>query len=169
MDSASLTRVLTWSGTDPSQDIIAILQNCDVTTYAAFCNLRHWNFVQSCLDYQLRINANFNISPGRLTILQSVGTFLCGKTEFEFQTVVDMTPEAKPNYPLLDALNQQLYRRSYPDILKDFSLLVRLKGGRKLHQLLSDNLPIPSTASTDKFLANMDFSTEGEVQVSSGN
>ena len=62
-------------------------------------------------------------------------------------------------------MKSQVTTYGYPDILKDFSLMIRLKGGRQLHQLSSNNLPIPSTASTDKYLADMEFITEGRIQV----
>lgn len=68
-------------------------------------------------------------------------------------------------YPLLTDMMDQVNKRSYSNTLKDFGTLIRLKSGRESYQLLSDNLPIPSTISTDKYLSKYDHIVEGELQV----
>lgn len=166
MDSTSLTRLLVWGGIDPCPKLMSFLIKCDITTYTAFCNLKDWTFVEACINYYQRVGSDLDISPGKLSSLQSLGLAVEKHTAFNFNTLLEATPEVKTNYPLLEALNKQVNSHTYSELLQNFSLMLRLKGGRQLHQFVSNNLPLPSTASTDKLLATMDFVTEGELQVS---
>lgn len=88
------------------------------------------------------------------------------KDEFE-NTFNDSIPDAKcqSNYNLLNELNNQDGSQKYSETIKNFSLLIRLKAGRDVHEILSGNLPLPKTSTADKYLANFDVIIEGELQI----
>lgn len=148
---------------DKEDILIEIIQKCDINNYNALQELTNNDFVKKCVDYM-----KIPVSPGVQLMLNIIGKKVknLSKTQFNDMYANDNHKYEKiEEYPLLNILEKQTQNRTYTSTLKDFSTLIRLKAGREVHVLLSENLPIPKTSATDKYLSNFDYICEGELQV----
>lgn len=113
-----------------------------------------------------------SVKPGDVIMLRKIGEIVSKMTEDEFGVEFLGNSEdekeeigTKRNFPLLKELNKQENQKDYSQALKDVSVLIRLQAGRSVHKFLSDNLPMPKTSATDKYLQQFDYIQEGELQV----
>lgn len=150
------------------ENLSDILIALGINNYITFCELKKNDFIRKCEKYLK--NKEKDIKPGESILLQKIGEVISQMSEKEFkenfEEHIQEYETEKKTYPLLDELNKQLKQNKYSDTLKDVSVLLRLNAGRQVHQFLSDNLPMPKTSSTDKYLKDFDYVNEGELQVS---
>lgn len=146
-------------------EVIKLLPKCDLDNFDALCHLQDWNFVNDCHRFYCKTSKE--LSPGRLVLIQSIGKNVSELSEDDFYTIIEPVPVRDENkYPFLDLLNQQKNEYKCNETLLDMSTYIRIKDGRQLHQVLSTNLPLPSTSTVDNIIQKMDYVGEGEIQVS---
>lgn len=164
MDENVLKKVLKYCGIK-SETLVETLQLLGIDSYFAICELKNNHFIEKCENYLYK--KNIDINPGTSALLKKIGLKISNLDEEEFD---DQFMNIQENdeilkYPLLNELNKQLSQKIYSETLKDVSILMRLQAGRQVHQFLSDNLPLPKTSATDKYLREFDYINEGELQV----
>lgn len=155
---------------DSGPKLMCLLKELGVNHYFAFCELKNESFIAKCESFLER--KNIGAKPGEIIMLRKIGEIVSKMTEDEFgiEFLGDSEDEkdeigTKRNFPLLSELNKQQNKKDYSQTLKDVSVLIRLQAGRSVHKFLSDNLPIPKTSATDKYLKQFDYVQEGELQV----
>lgn len=143
-----------------------VLNQLGIGSYFSFVKLQDDSFIEQCDKYLLKNNYGA-INPGTYVNLKNIGERIASISEEEFIfKFTEVNVKTKKKFPLLEAMTAQTTLTKYPKILKDVSILLRLQAGRHVHQFLSDNLPIPKTSATDKYLKACDFVCEGELLVS---
>lgn len=148
--------------------LISILNEIGVVNYISMCELKSDSFLEKCEKYLDK--KKVDLKPGDCVLLKKIGNTISNMSEKEFNKhFLDEYEEEivknKEKFPLLDELNRQVGKKNYSEPLKDMSVWIRCQAGRLVHQFLSDNLPMPKTSATDKYLQNFDYVNEGELQV----
>lgn len=121
------------------ESLVKLLTTLGVNNYITICELKSKSFINKISE---------------LTEEEFDEIFLCKVGESE--------PDDDQS---LKELNKQVSNKKYSQTLKDFSVLVRLQVGRQIYQLLSNNLPLPKTKTTDHYLQQYEYVNEGELQV----
>lgn len=160
MDKDTINEIAKAIGCNISESVVKVIIKCDLSDYESLCELRDLKFVMECTKYC----ENLSISPGDIIKLKNFGVKLANIEKTKFLEFVDIPEEASP-FPLLEKLRQQITLAHYDDVVRDFSLLLRIKCGRQAYELLARNLPLMSISATDKYLHQYEKIVEGELQV----
>lgn len=171
MEDIMFSKIISYCGFDKfSKILIEILRMCDLYSQETIAELKDREFLEKCVSFVTR-NKKIEVSPGLEIMLKSVGEKISKLNQEEFDSYFndcdedDKNVEILDEYPLLTEFNNNLKTGSFSQNTKDFSTLIRLKAGREAHGLLSENLPIPKTNTTDKYLSQFGYVTEGVLQV----
>lgn len=168
MQETSYYRLFNDCGVQLHKEVQELLVICDINNYPSFCALQDLSFVKSCISFFDKIEPKKCISPGATATISFVGQYVSGltKTKFDERYINDEIKQKEVEFPLLTAMNDQIKSCKYSNTIKNFGSLIRIKAGRQVYELLSKNLPMPATSTTDKYLKKFDYILEGELMVS---